>query len=379
MELKPTAPAPLAERPPELSASKRPIWKDPRWLVSGIVALLLLVVIVSAGWFIWQLRPVDTRDSTRERLTVAVGMSPDAIAHLLKQKDLIRNTAVFDIYARLRGVRSNLQAGVYSLSASESLPDIVAHLTGGKTDTFTVTFFPGATLTDTTQTKTDKKVDITDVLLRAGYSQAEISMALAKTYDSPLFAGKPAGTNLEGYIYGETYQFSSGATVETILARTFAEFYGQIEQHNIITGLQKQGLNLYQGIVLASIIQREVSSSDPSQASADQRQVAQVFYARLAQNIPLGSDVTAYYGADKIGAARSVAVDTPYNTRIHTGLPPGPIAVPSIGALEAAANPAAGDYLYFLTGDDGTMYFAHTNEEHEQNITNHCKILCQMP
>jgi UPF0755 protein len=122
-----------------------------------------------------------------------------------------------------------------------------------------------------------------------------------------------------------------------------------------------------------------VSAVNTSVASEDQKQVAQVFYTRLEQNMPLGSDVTAYYGADQMGAERTVAVDTPYNTRIHSGLTPGPIAVPSIGALAAVASPAPGDYIYFLSGDDDVTYFAHTEEEHQANIRNHCTVKCAIP
>jgi UPF0755 protein len=76
---------------------------------------------------------------------------------------------------------------------------------------------------------------------------------------------------------------------------------------------------------------------------------------------------------------RSVATDTPYNTRIHKGLPPGPVATPGLTALQAVAHPAAGDYLYFLSGDDDKTYFAKTDEEHQANITNHCQVKCATP
>lgn len=358
------------EQPPGLPVKTPDVRKKLLLMLGGLLVSLVIIIASAVVWYRLQLRPVDASSTTKQRVTIQTGTSPGGIADLLVQQKLIRSPLAFDIYIRLHGARPKLQAGVYSLAASESTSDIVAHLVGGKTDDFTITFYPGATLTDNSSTPSQKKVDVTDVLLRAGYSQAEITAALAKTYDSPLFADKPASASLEGYVYGETYQFASGATVEDILTRTFDEFYGQLQKYHIIEGLQKQGLSLYQGITLASIIQREVSSP------ADERQVAQIFYLRLHQNLPLGSDVTAYYGADSIGAPRSVNVDTPYNTRLHPGLPPGPIAAPGLGALQAAAQPAPGDYLYFLSGDDGKTYYAHTNEEHEQNITNHCQVKC---
>jgi UPF0755 protein len=91
----------------------------------------------------------------------------------------------------------------------------------------------------------------------------------------------------------------------------------------------------------------------------------------------LGSDVTFIYAAKKLGVEATPTLESPYNTRIHPGLPPGPISSPGLSALQAVANPAAGDYTYFLAGDDGKTYFAHTFEEHEANIVNHCQKNCR--
>lgn len=92
--------------------------------------------------------------------------------------------------------------------------------------------------------------------------------------------------------------------------------------------------------------------------------------------MPLGSDVTYHYAADKLGVEPSPSLESPYNTRIHKGLPPGPIATPGLSALMAVADPASGDYLYFLSGDDDKTYYAKTEQEHQANIENHCKIKC---
>ena len=235
------------------------------------------------------------------------------------------------------------------------------HLISGKVDNFNITFLPGATLAENRA-----------ALIKAGYSQTEVDAALKKTYNGPLFASKPATASLEGYIYGETYNIDSSATVEQVLEKTFDEYYAAITKNNLVEGFKKQGLTLYQGIIMASIIQREVPTP------ADQRQVAQIFLKRYREGMKLGSDITAYYGADKIGTERSVAVDTPYNTRIHAGLPPGPIATPGLTALQAVANPAPGDYLFFLSGDDDVTYYARTDAEHEANIRDHCQIKCAM-
>lgn len=350
--------------------------------LAGLIVVALLIIGLIAGvsaYFLYQnqLRPVSLEKTTeRIRVTINSGDTPSAIAQLLQQKKLIRSATAFSIYSKLSHTQGQLKAGVYSLSPHDSVQTIIAHLVQGKSDTFSITFFPGATLVDTSSKPTDQKTDVTTVLERAGYSKMEITQALARQYQGPLFADKPASATLEGYVYGDTYQFDAGSSVEQILQRSFNEYYQKIQQYNIVAGLKQQGLNLYQGITLASIIQREMSAANPNVASQDQRQVAQVFYLRLQKNIALGSDVTAYYGASQINQPQSVSVDTPYNTRLHTGLPPGPIAVPSLGALEATAQPASGNYLFFLSGDDGKTYFATTDTEHEQNVKNHCQKKC---
>lgn len=338
-------------------SKKKIIW----WILGTIVLLLLAAVGGVLFWYKTSLQPVST-DKTRSRIQIVAGSSPSEIAQLLETKKLIKSSLAFDIYTRLSGTRSGLRAGTYNLSPSESMETIVSHLVSGNVDQFNITFLPGATLAQ------DRSA-----LIKAGYTVAEVDAALSKTYDRPLFQGKPATADLEGYIYGETYNFDSNATVEQVLTRTFDEYEAVIKENNLVEGFQKQGLNLYQGITLASIIQREVPGA------ADQKQVAQVFLTRLGMEMPLGSDVTYQYAAKKMGVTPSPDLDSPYNTRKYPGLPPGPIASPGLTALQAVANPAAGNYLYFLSGDDNVTYFARTSDEHEANIRDHCKVKCSLP
>lgn len=337
----------------------------------SLVCALLLAAAGAGVWYFLALQPVNSKDTSRERINIPPGSSLATIGDLLEQKHLIRNQLVFNIYARLTGAGSRLQAGTYSLSPSESAATIIAHFTSGKVDQFTLTFLPGATLRHLPGETSTINNDVESVLMKAGYGKDEIETAFAKTYDDPLFTDKPAGTDLEGYVYGETYKFNDNATVEQILKATFNEYDKVIKDNNLVDSFKAQGLNLYQGITLASIIQREVTSP------ADQKQVAQIFLTRLKQGIPLGSDVTYQYAAKKEGVPPSPTLDSPYNTRQVPGLPPGPIAMPGLSALQAVAAPAPGDYLYFLNGDDGVMYYSHTNQEHEANIQAHCREKCK--
>lgn len=347
---------------------KRKIW----WILGGLVLLTLVCIAAVAAVYEYQLSPVNVHDSARSRVTIASGSTPTQIADTLAKNKLIRSTKVFDIYLRLTNTRNKLQAGTFVLSPSLSTGEIVDHITSGKVDTFKVTFFPGGTLKDSSTKPLKEKLDAQSVLLRAGFSQAEVDRAFAATYNSPLFTDKPTDASLEGYVYGETYTADSSMTASQVLQMAFSEYYTQIQANDIVAGFKAHGLNLYEGITLASVVQAEMGSHP-----VDMPQVAQVFLKRLRIGMPLGSDVTAYYGASKLGASHSVAVDTPYNTRIHAGLPPGPISTPSLTALKAVARPAAGDYLFFLSGDDGKTYFATTDAQHEANKV-HCQQLCAM-
>ncbi len=354
---------PIGDPPPLMLMGKRRPWKLIAGILGGIVLVILLSISACFAWYQMQQQPVSD-SSQRTRLVIREGMGPHDIAVLLKQYKLIRSTAGFDWYTKINNNANKLQAGVYSLSPNMSLSEIVASLVRGKTDSMTITFLPGATLADNIA-----------VLREAGYTAQDIETGLAgaSRYKTALFGGKPATADLEGYIYGETYQFSANTGVQAIIERTLDEFMKVVARNNLKEAFSSHGLTLFEGITLASIIQREMSSH-----TGDMPQVAQVFYLRLKKDMPLGSDVTYEYAAKKLGVAATPDLKSPYNTRIHGGLPPGPIATPGLDALLAVARPASGDYLYFLSGDDGKTYFAKTNTEHEANIKNYCKKMCAL-
>jgi UPF0755 protein len=356
---------PINGQPSGLMRPKRSTKKIILWVVSIVVGVVILVVSAMLVWYSLALQSVGTDKNEHILVTIDSGQTPSQIGTLLQSKKVIKSTIAFDIYTRLANKRNNLQAGTYRLSPAESTPAIVDHLVKGDVDEFSITFYPGATLKQHRQ-----------VLIDAGYTAAQVDAALTATYSSPLFDGKPASADLEGYIYGQTYKFSADATVSDILKRTFDQFYTDLTDNNLIPAMKSHGYSLYQAITLASIIQKEVASPLSTDPSSDQRQVAQVFYSRLANGMTLGSDVTYQYAADKLGVPRDPNLDSPYNTRRYTGLPPGPISSPGITALKAVANPASGNYLFFLSGDDNVTYFATTEAQHEANIKAHCQIKC---
>lgn len=370
--------AQLPQRVVDTSKPSRSKYK--KWIFGGIAAIILGCAALVA-WYQFSLRPVASGDVARVIVEIKSGSSPSQIAMLLEEKNVIRSAHAFDIYTRLNDSRNKLQAGTFSLSPTESTKQIVGHLIAGSSEEFEVTFYPGATL-DIPSSSSDATPSHRQVLQKLGFSDSEITEAFDASYlaEYPLlFGDKPASADLEGYIYGETYRIASGSTVKQILMRTFDELESKIKSKDIVEAYKKHDLTLYEGITLASIIQREVLSSTGATPSDDQRQVAQVFHGRLNSGMQLGSDPTFQYAAKKLGVAPVSTLDSPYNTRIKTGLPPGPISSPSLTALLAVASPADGDYVYFVAGDDGVTHFARTLEEHESNVSRYCTVECKKP
>lgn len=367
-----TTPAVTAEKPKKKILGK---------VIAVIVGLLILCAAAGAIGFLWynnNLAAVSpgaecAENSSEERcqpikFSVKETETVARIADNLAAADLIRSPLAFKLYVKFTGHSEQLKTGEYTFNRSMTVEQIVAALVEGRAgaNVFNFTILPGETI-----------ADIKEKLLKQGYSQQEIDAAFAKEYDHPVLQDKPAGVSLEGYLYGETYQFFNDETVENIITRTLDELWEVVQGNDLINKFKEHNLNLHQGLTIASIVQKEAKTND-------QPGVAQVFLSRLGQGIALGSDVTATYAADLVDPERKeltdnalvLAVDSPYNTRKYSGLPPGPIASPSVSAMNAVANPRDASYLYFLTGDDGKMYYSYTEAEHQQKAAEHCRSLC---
>ena len=363
----------ISEHATGITIKPRKNWRFYLFIIICLVAIVLLgVTVLLSIWYNNQLKAVDVNNKSMKEIIIEKGNGPAAISAKLEQSGIINNQLAFNWYVRQNGVGDKLQAGTYRLGPSMTTQVVVEHLVKGKTDSINITFYPGATLRDNTDRPADQKTDVSTILMRAGYNKSEIEEALTAEYNHPLFMSKPKTADLEGYVYGETYNVPSSASVKQVLGYTFDEMYKVVKEYKLTDKYKRQGLNLYQGITLASIIQRESSGAE------DQSQIAGVFYNRLKIGMNLGSDVTYQYIADKNGLERSPDLKSNYNTRIHSGLPPGPIAVPGKTALLATANPTKSDYLFFLSGDDNKTYFGRTVQDHEYNKQKHCQKKCQI-
>jgi UPF0755 protein len=185
----------------------------------------------------------------------------------------------------------------------------------------------------------------------------------------PALTDVPEGQGLEGYLYPESFQKTAETTPHEIIRQSLDQMALRLTP-DLRQAFSKQGLTLHQAITLASIVEQEVSND------ADRAQAAQVFLKRYKSDISLGSDPTAFYGALKEGEEPTVFHDSPYNTRIHKGIPPGPIGNVTESSLSAVAFPAQTDWLFFVSGDDGKTHFSKTQAEHEALTKKYCTKLC---
>ena len=328
----------------------------------------------------------ENPDCHYQKFEIKTNQTIGDIAENLKKAGLIRSDFAFKTYLKLSSKSAKIKAGTYSLRANLSAKEIVEQMEKGvaSSEVFNLTVLPGETLKE-----------IKQKLIKLGYLSEQIDTALLKKYDSPVLKGlydsegkltnpaQPANVALEGYLYGETYQFYKGETVEHIFETMINQLNSVVVANNIEEKFQKRGFSLREGLILASIIQKEAHSEDMPG-------VSMVFQNRLKVGMTLGSDVTATYAADLVNPNRDrndpnnnlrvLETDNLYNTRKHTGLTPGPICSPGITAILAVAGPDENkrSMRYFLTGDDGKMYYSVTDTEHTQKIRDYCQKLCSV-
>ncbi len=227
-------------------------------------------------------------------------------------------------------MRDKLQAGTYYLTPSQNVPDILGVLTQGKIATDLVTILPGQRLDQ-----------IRKSLINSGFNEKDVDQALDPgNYKShPALVDKPIGASLEGYLYPDSFQKTVTSKPSTIVKASLDEMASHLTP-TLRMGIEKQGLTIYQGVILASIIEQEVGNT------SDKPTVAQVFLKRFRDGMVLGSDVTVLYGSIINNQTPSLTYDSVYNTHLHPGLPPGPISNVGAESLKAVAAPASTDYVF---------------------------------
>jgi UPF0755 protein len=287
------------------------------------------------------------------------------------EQGLLRDRELFLNYTRYYGLDSALEAGSYTVDPGLTIPELATLLTRAVGQEVTLRFLEGWRaqemgdyLAATRPARIDPAVFVDIVERRAIFDVSPYAF----------LSGLPEGASLEGYLFPDTYRLDVEADAVTLIDLMLRNF----EQR--VTPAMRQaygatGLSLYEAITLASIVEREAV------LDSERALIAGVFFNRLAMGIQLAADPTIQYalGQQPDGgwwksplSAADLRLDSPYNTYLSFGLPPGPIANPGLASLEAVAKPAVTDYVYFVAscapGAAGAHVFSVTYEEHLANV-----------
>ena len=310
-----------------------------------IIALLLIIAIVGMGgiWFVHSIPDAKDPDSTEEiSVEIPEGYGINAIGELLEEKGVISSALKFKLYNRLSGDGAVLNAGTFTLSPSMDLPAIFEKLSSYDVDTMSFTIPEGLTLYQTAAKLADQGLGTYEDFLRA-FQYGEYDYAWLEN------------NSLEGYLLPDTYQipteeFEEEDIVDFLLSQfeqTVLPIYDSADQS------LKDQYTLNEILTAASIIERECMKDD------ERPLVASVIYNRMDQNMKLEMCSTIQYlllmetGEVKENLLYSdLEIESPYNTYLHFGLPPGPICSPGIASIKAALEPADTDYLFFVVSAD---------------------------
>ena len=353
------------ELPPTLEAARGPLR-----LILSVVTVTILLLGASGWWVVRQLNP-SGQPGAAVNFTVNNGDTVSKVATRLEDAGIISNATLFRWYVSTKGGLT-LIPGYYSLHLNDNAGDIVSALSVAPSNTFqSVTFPEGMTVAQMGERLASKMTFMTAADFNAAATDGSVVSELS-----------PKGNvNLEGLLFPDTYQVSGDDTESRVVARMASMMQRVAKQVDLVAGAKVRGYTPYEVLIVASLVEREAKIPE------DRAKIAQVIYNRLAAKMPLEIDAAVKYQQDPAKSWTDMkATDTPYNTYMHKGLPPTPIANPGrasiIAALAPAGVPPKSDeacvglatnvkcqYLYYvLANAQGGHAFATTYEQHAANV-----------
>jgi UPF0755 protein len=334
-------------------------------VIFAIAGVVVLLVVIAGGTLLYgrgQLDPPATTAGAPVTITVRSGEPLDTLVKDLADHGVIRSSFWFGWFARLQGLGSRLVAGNFVLDDSMSASYVVQRLEGTpQVGSRHLLLTEGLTAGQMAA-----RVGAAGLGVTADQYLAEVR---GGTFNEPFLAGRPAGASLEGFLFPDTYDIPANATAHDIVQMQLADFANKAMP--VLTGLSPQ--QLYATLTVASIAERE------AKFDVDRPLVAGVVDNRLANGQRLQVDSTVMYGLGLTGGgltAKQLATDTPYNSYIHSGLPPTPISNPGVSSITAAAHPAATPYLFYISDCSGHNHYSVTEQEHEQQINQYLSRSC---
>lgn len=325
-----------------------------RAIAVGMAVVVLLGAGITLHFLRWADRPLAFTQPTD--IFFAPGGGLQDLSRVLRDSGVLTNQRYFELLARLSGDAARLRAGEYRLHPGSNPRDVLAQIRDGDVLLHKVVLIAGMTLRQTVAALNQSDV-LEPLAVPTGAPLDLLGERLTFAQDKPF---------LEGYFLPETYFVQRGDSVLGVLQRAH-----RLMEQAIAEAWQQRAVGIAidspaQLLILASLIEKETGTA------SERGQISQVFHLRLDKGMRLQTDPTIIYalgdGFDGNIRRRDLRVASPFNTYLYAGLPPTPIALPSVESLAAAAQPAAGQYLYFVARGDGTSQFSLTLEEHNRAV-----------
>lgn len=330
-----------------------------KWLKRLFLFLVLLAIVVGAGgWWGYSKLIEPYRGYTEPEVFVDIpsGSGPGRIGERLAAAGVVRDTVTFRAALVVSGRARALKAGEYRFDAPMHALDVIDKLARGDVYTRLLTFREGLTI-----------MDMAQVFEERGFGKAADFRKAAS--DPSLIADlDPVAKDLEGYLFPETYSLPRNTPASDVVAQMVKGFRNALTA-DMIASAKAGGFSVRELVSLAALVEKETGTPE------ERPIVAAVYRNRVGIRMPMQADPTVIYALQKAGKYNGNLTrehlrefDSPYNTYMYPGLPPGPIASPGRASLEAAAKPADADYLYFVSKNDGSHVFASTLAEHNKNV-----------
>jgi len=357
--LPPTPPPPGEKAPRGLRGSAAGPGRRRRGRLVAALGVLLLL-IVAAGYVAIRLyEPFAGDAGERVAVTIAPGATAADIGDVLEREGVVSSSTFFNLRARLSGQRENLRAGRYTLRADMTYAAALDALTQGP---------PAPRTIRVTLPEGRSRTEAAPLVRQAGLRGSYLDASRRPTDDfNPRRYGAPRGVrSLEGFLFPATYELRPGASARRLVAQQLDAF-AQNMRGVSLRRARRRNLNAYDVLTIASMVEREAT------LPRERPIIAAVIYNRLQRGMPLGIDATIRYATRNWSRPLRVSelnIDSPYNTRRRTGLPPTPIGSPGLASIRAAANPARVNYLFYVVrpGGNGAHNFSSTEEEFQRDV-----------
>lgn len=324
-----------------------------RRLLYVVIALAAIAIIVVTSFSYWLMMP---RHHESVDLFIKEGTSVRQIAKMLSEKKIITHPKIFMGYVYFSNAEKKLHAGDYTFAPDMSIHGVVQKLLKGDYRTYRITVVEGWNMRQ-----------IADYLSKLefmnGKGFADDFMAKCKDKNFIQSLGL-SEDSLEGYLFPNTYDVYRNEDATKIIKKLVQEFKKNYTPEMIARASELK-MSQHDVVTLASIVEKETG------AKQERPLIASVFFNRLKIDMPLQSDPTIIYGLPNYdGNIRKEDIHNPhkYNTYVHGGLPPGPIASPGLASIKAVLWPEQSEYLYFVAKNDGTHYFSKNLSEHNQAV-----------